>query len=132
MDLFNGDYFGAGLSLLLIVCYHLFLRYKLKGDPLYTIQAVNATARAAWVENIMSSSGKDVLAVQTLRNSIMGATFLSSTAVLLIIGTLTLSAQSASLNSTWHALQCLRRRTAARAMVHEARRDIARHVRRLL
>jgi hypothetical protein len=44
-------------------------------DPHFTIQAVNATARAAWVETIMSAGNKDVLAVQTLRNSIMGATF---------------------------------------------------------
>jgi uncharacterized membrane protein len=80
------------------------LRFKLKSDPLFTIQAVNATARAAWVKSIMSAGNKDVLAVQTLRNSIMGATFLSSTAVLLIIGTLTLSGQGENLGSTWHTL----------------------------
>jgi hypothetical protein len=61
-------------------------------------------ARAAWVETVMTSPNKDVLAVQTLRNSIMGATFLSSTAVLLIVGTLTLSGQGDKLSETWHAL----------------------------
>ena len=104
MGVLSNDFFGAGVSLLLLVGYHLFLRYQLRGDPLYTIQAINALARAAWVETVMSASNKDVLAVQTLRNSIMGATFLSSTAVLLIVGTLTLSGQGDKLSETWHVL----------------------------
>lgn len=104
MEIFSNDLVGAALSLLLLVAYHAFLRLKLKGDPLYTIQAVNALARAAWVETVMTAGNKDVLAVQTLRNSIMGATFLSSTAVLLIIGVLTLSGQGEHLGTTWHTL----------------------------
>jgi uncharacterized membrane protein len=104
MDVLGNDLFSAGASLLLLVGYHVFLRYKRRSDPLYTIQAVNAVARAAWVETVMNAPNKDVLAVQTLRNSIMGATFLSSTAVLLIIGTLTLSGQGEKLGSTWHSL----------------------------
>jgi uncharacterized membrane protein len=104
MDILGNDLFGAGVSLLLLVGYNVFLRMKLRGDPLYTMQAVNAVARAAWVETVMKATNKDVLAVQTLRNSIMGATFLSSTAVLLIIGTLTLSGQGENLGSTWHSL----------------------------
>ena len=107
MNIFGNDLVGAGLSLLLLVAYHVFLRVKLRGDPLYTIQAVNALARAAWVETIMTAGNKDVLAVQTLRNSIMGATFLSSTAVLLIIGVLTLSGQGEHLGATWHSLNLL-------------------------
>jgi uncharacterized membrane protein len=104
MDIPGNDLAGAGLSLLLLAAYHAFLRMKLKSDPLYTIQAVNALARAAWVETVMTAGNKDVLAVQTLRNSIMGATFLSSTAVLLIIGVLTLSGQGEHLGTTWHSL----------------------------
>src|SRR3954453_8161081 len=102
MNLSNNDLTIAGISVLLLAAYHLFLRIKLRGDPLYTIQAVNALSRAAWGETIMTSPNKDVLPVQTLRNSIMGATFLSSTAVLLIIGVLTLSGQGQNLGSTWH------------------------------
>jgi uncharacterized membrane protein len=104
MDVLGNDFFGAGVSLLLLVGYNVFLRLKLRSDPLYTMQAVNAIARAAWVETVMKATNKDVLAVQTLRNSIMGATFLSSTSVLLIIGTLTLSGQGENLGSTWHSL----------------------------
>jgi len=104
MNMFGNDLTGAGASLLLLVIYHVFLRVKLRRDPLYTIQAVNALARAEWVESVMTTGNKDVLAVQTLRNSIMGATFLSSTAVLLIIGVLTLSGQGEHLGTTWHSL----------------------------
>ncbi|HSD60740.1 MAG TPA: DUF599 domain-containing protein, partial [Burkholderiales bacterium] len=59
---------------------------------------------SAWVANIMQAGNKDILAVQTLRNAIMGPTFLASTAILLIIGTLTLSGQGEKLSQTWHAL----------------------------
>jgi hypothetical protein len=41
------------------------------------------------------ASGKsDVLAVQTLRNSVMASSFMASTAILLLIGALTMSASS--------------------------------------
>lgn len=49
---------------------------------------MNAMARTAWVERIMQNED-GILAVQTLRNSTLVATFLASTAVLLIIGVLT-------------------------------------------
>ena len=92
------------LSILLIAAYHIFLRYKIRHDPTYTVQAVNKIARTAWVETIMQNDKHAVLAVQTLRNSTMAATFLASTAVLLIIGVLTLSEQGTKLEATWHAL----------------------------
>lgn len=86
-----------------IVGYHLFLAYKVAHDPNYTFQATMRRSRAAWTRAIMAE-GKDILAVQTLRNSTMAATFLASTAVLLIIGVLTLSAQGERLEASWHAL----------------------------
>jgi uncharacterized membrane protein len=95
------------LSLLILIIYSLFITYKTRKNPAYTIQAVNIIARTAWVESIMQEKGKEVLAVQTLRNSTMAATFLASTAVLLIIGVLTLSGQEDKLESTWHALNAM-------------------------
>ncbi len=89
-------------SALLILAYHLFLRRKVQKDPTYTVQAVNVIARTAWVETVMHER-RDILAVQTLRNSTMAATFLASTSVLMIIGILTLS-ESGKLESAWHAL----------------------------
>lgn len=92
------------LSVLILTSYYLFINYKIKKNPAYTVQAVNIIARTAWVETIMKESGREVLAVQTLRNSTMAATFLASTAVLLIIGVLTLSGQGDKMEGTWHAL----------------------------
>ncbi len=106
-DIFSSDLIGFALSATLLIAYHLFLRHKLKTDPAYTIQAVNATARAAWVEGVMGREGQEVLAVQTLRNAIMGPTFLGSTAVLLMIGTLTLTGQGDKLEYTWHSLNII-------------------------
>lgn len=91
------------LSALLILIYQLYMRRRAARNPAYTVQGVNTIARTAWVENIMRE-GKDILAVQTLRNSTMAATFLASTAILLIIGVLTLSGQGQELGNAWHAL----------------------------
>ena len=101
---FGYDVLGLGLSVSLLGLYHLYLRIKVARNPAYTVQSVNIIARAAWVENVMREKGMEVLAVQTLRNSTMAATFLASTAVLLIMGVLTLSEQGDKLSSTWHAL----------------------------
>jgi uncharacterized membrane protein len=100
------DLAALAISVLLLVLYQVFLARKERRDPTYTVQAVNIIARTAWVENIMRE-GKDILAVQTLRNSTMAATFLASTAVLLIIGVLSLSGQADKLETTWHALNVL-------------------------
>lgn len=101
---FGVDLGSFALSALLLYAYHRYLAYKTRKHPTYTVQAVNRLARAAWVENIMRNEGKEILAVQTLRNSTMAATFLASTAVLFIIGVLSLSGQGDKLESTWHAL----------------------------
>ena len=101
------DLLSFVLSVLILGLYHLFLRIKVASNPAYTVQSVNIIARAAWVENIMLGEGKEVLAVQTLRNSTMAATFLASTAVLLIMGVLTLSEQGDQLSSKWHALNVM-------------------------
>jgi len=98
------DVGGFILCALLLVLYHLWIRRKTRKDPTYTVQAINRIARTAWVETLMASGKPDVISVQTLRNSTMAATFLASTAVLLMIGVLTLSGQADKLGSTWHAL----------------------------
>jgi len=101
---FANDFASLLVTVLLIVAYHIFLRRKIRHDPAYTVQAINRIARTAWVETIMADEKNAVLAVQTLRNSTMAATFLASTSVLLIIGVLTLSEQGEKLEAHWHAL----------------------------
>jgi uncharacterized membrane protein len=83
--------------------YHLWLRHRTRHNPAYTVQSVHAIARTAWVESVMTK-GRDILAIQTLRNSTMSATFLASTAILLLVGVLTLSGQGDKLQVSWGAL----------------------------
>jgi uncharacterized membrane protein len=97
------DIGGLALSAALVLLYNFLLARKERRDPAYTVRAINTIARTAWVENIMTER-RDILAVQTLRNSTMAATFLASTSVLLIIGVLSLSGQGDKLEATWHSL----------------------------
>jgi uncharacterized membrane protein len=83
--------------------YNVFIWWKLKFNPIYTIQGATNLARRAWVVNIMEEKN-DILAVQTLRNSTMAATFLASTAILLSVGVLSLTGQAENLGNTWHML----------------------------
>ncbi len=91
------------LSCVVFLGYLAWMKARTGHDPSFSIQGVTSAARAAWVESVMAE-GKDILAVQTLRNSTMAATFLASTAVLLTVGVLTLTGQSEKLGITWHAL----------------------------
>ncbi len=99
---FSNDILSFALSIFVLILYHLYLRNKVRKDPTYTVQAINRIARTLWVETLMSSGTPDVIPIQTLRNSTMAATFLASTAVLLIMGVMTLSSQAES--NAWQAL----------------------------
>ncbi|MGA7802501.1 MAG: DUF599 domain-containing protein [Gammaproteobacteria bacterium] len=104
---YGTDAITFGLSTALLAGYHLYLVYRLRHDSSYTIQAINRAARSAWVENIMEHDGQAIVGVQTLRNSTMAATFLASTAVLLIMGTLTLTEQADKLAASFHTISVL-------------------------
>jgi uncharacterized membrane protein len=71
--------------LLLLVIYHIHLYHKIRHDPLSTSQGLAAHTRALWVQ-AMKRDNRDILAVQTLRNWTMAATFLASTAILIGLG----------------------------------------------
>lgn len=101
---FKLDLVAFTLSAALVAGYYLFLHLKARANPTYTIHGVNALARRLWVENVMRNPSKDVMAVQTLRNFIMGSSLMASTAALLIMGTLTLSSQADNIAQSWHAL----------------------------
>jgi len=81
-------HFEFGLSpaaLLLLVIYHVYLIRKIRKDPMGTSQGLAQRTRTLWVQSVMHG-GKDILAVQTLRNWTMAATFLASTAILIGLG----------------------------------------------
>lgn len=101
---FGSDIVAVTLSGLMVLGYYAVLLVRSRHNPHYSIIAVNALARRLWVHNVMTSQGKDVMAVQTLRNFIMVGTMMASTASLLIIGTLTLSGQAENITRSWHVL----------------------------
>ena len=79
------------VSCVLVLTYYLYLGRKSRRSPGSRVHALNAKIRARWVHRVMSSGKMDILAIQTLRNSLMAANFMATTAVLLIIGILNLS-----------------------------------------
>ena len=82
----------AASTLLEIVCliintslfsgYHLFLFWGIWKNPSKTAAGQNDIARRSWCRLIMEH-GKDILAVQTLRNSMMSSSLLATTALTL-------------------------------------------------
>jgi uncharacterized membrane protein len=104
IDSMGTDVAALAASAAMVALYYLFLLRHARRDPHYTIHGVNDTARTRWVEYVMANPTRDVMAVQTLRNFTMSATFMASSAALLILGTLTLTGQGETLARTWHAV----------------------------
>jgi uncharacterized membrane protein len=101
---FGGDALAALLSVLMVIGYYVQHRSRSRKDPLYSIHSVNARARRLWTHNVMSNAGKELVAVQSLRNYIMVSIAMASTSALLIMGTLTLSGQAQNIIHSWHSL----------------------------
>lgn len=79
------DWILSLISVSIFVLYHVFLGIRIRFRPLSTVIGLNHLTRQAWVERIMQrNQGQDgILAVQSLRNNIMAASLLASTAILL-------------------------------------------------
>ena len=77
-------------AMALLLGYASWMSSRLRGDPLFSIQAYHRHVRLRWVAWIMADPSRGILGVQTLRNSTMGATFLASTVLLLLGGALSL------------------------------------------
>lgn len=104
MSVYAPDALAFAFCALTFIAYFRHVDSRAARDPSYTTRALVRRARLAWVEFIMNKPGQEVLAVQTLRNSTMAATFLASTAVLLIIGVLSLIGQADRLTSVFGGL----------------------------
>ncbi len=94
---------AAAASFAVLLGYEGWLLMQIRRYPRYALIAVNAMAREAWVDFIIAKRD-GILAVQTLRNSTMTATFLASTAAILVIGVLNMAGTTGSLTHFWHAL----------------------------
>lgn len=85
------DLLLVGVAVGLVAAYHGWLLRRIRTRPMTTAVGLTRHVRKQWVELVMAER-RDVLAVQTLRNSTMAATFLASTAMLLALGILSVAA----------------------------------------
>ncbi|XVE71392.1 hypothetical protein DITRI_Ditri10aG0146800 [Diplodiscus trichospermus] len=75
------------LGFFMSIAYHCWLWHKVRTQPFTTIIGTNASGRRFWVSAMMKDNDKkNILAVQTLRNSIMGSTLMATTSILLCAG----------------------------------------------
>ena len=87
-----------------VLAYYIFLGWKNRRSPGFSVHHFNRQVRTEWVNRIIMNGKMEILAVQTLRNSVMAANFMASTSILLIIGTLNLSEKIEKWAYAWHPL----------------------------
>jgi uncharacterized membrane protein len=84
----------ATATVLIVLGYEVALAFAQRRQPERLARTAHAALREDWFAAISAQPGSEILAVQTLRNSLMSATMTASTAVLGLMGTLTLAAPS--------------------------------------
>jgi hypothetical protein len=89
---------AAAITIAVMAVYETWLALAQRARPSTVGRAVHADLREDWFEAISQQPGSEVLAVQTLRNSLMSASMTASTAVLALMGSITLSASSLNLS----------------------------------
>ena len=78
----------------ILLCYELALGVAQRRAPARLARTAHASLRQEWFEAVSAQKGSEILAVQTLRNSLMSATMTASTAALGLMATATLAAPS--------------------------------------
>lgn len=77
-------------STLMVSAYEAWFYHHARRYPLRIARTAHARIRANWVRGLMRQQGQELLAVQTIRNSVMSASVTASTAVLALMGGITL------------------------------------------
>jgi hypothetical protein len=90
----NGTWAAVTVMVAVIVLYEGLSTWMQFHRPERLARSAHASLRQAWFEAVSAQKGSEILAVQTLRNSLMSATMLASTAALALMGTVTLAAPS--------------------------------------
>lgn len=73
------------LTGLILLIYHLHLVHKVRTSPMLTAVGITNQLRRDWVQTVIEER-RDILAVQTLRNWVMAASFLATTAIFISLG----------------------------------------------
>jgi uncharacterized membrane protein len=89
-----GAWFEAIATVTIVLAYEAWLAFAQRLRPERLARTAHAVLREDWFAAVSGQKGSEILAVQTLRNSLMSATMTASTAVLGLMGTLTLTAPS--------------------------------------
>ena len=98
------------LAASVITAYHAHLYIKVWRDPLKTAIGITNHARQMWVKGVIRDK-RDIMAVQTMRNQVMAATFLASTAILISLGLFSAAFRSGVFSEISHALNLLGTKT---------------------
>jgi hypothetical protein len=85
---------AVGMTVAVLASYEVLLVFLQRRQPDRLARTKHAGLREDWFRAVSQQKGSEVLAVQTLRNSLMSATMLASTAALGLMGTVTLAAPS--------------------------------------
>jgi hypothetical protein len=83
---------AAGIMVVMLIAYELSLLWFQRRSPKLLARLAHANLREEWFAALSKQQGSEILAVQTLRNSLMSATMTASTAALGLIGAATLLA----------------------------------------
>ena len=90
-DSTQGEFYVTAASFLILAAYHALWIYRIYRKPMTTSVGITNHLRGHWVASIMDER-RDILAVQTLRNLTMAASFLASTGILICLGLLSVAA----------------------------------------
>ena len=94
----NAVWLATLATVVLLFGYEAFVAVAQRRRPDRMARSAHAALREDWFNAVSQQPGSELLAVQTLRNSLMSATMTASTAVLGLIGTVTLAAPSLHLS----------------------------------
>ena len=97
-------------AVFVIGAYHFHLYRKVHRYPLTTAIGITNHARRMWVKGVIRDK-RDILAVQTLCNQVMAATFLASTSILVSLGLLSTAFRPGVFSDVSHALNLLGTKT---------------------
>lgn len=88
------QWLAAAVTVAALAAYELWLAVGRRQAHQGVARAAHAALREQWFEAISAQPGSEILAVQTLRNSLMSASMTASAAVLGLMGTISLAAPS--------------------------------------
>ena len=106
---------AAGVTVAMLVAYEMSLLWMQRRSPALLARSAHANLREEWFAALSKQKGSEILAVQTLRNSLMSATMTASTAALGLIGAASLLAPS--LNSSFGTVDNMARHFTARLVI---------------